>query len=161
MTHSCSSKVTQAENTMQRKYEPESIIHAAGVQVFLSCHPRPRREMPFTERKGCWQRSKMPSRAAWRAPNPRWRLLSDLGKHGRRRRRKPRKRCSVVCFSIGPTYPVIVLVSFRSLMVLPAFVLALRRFAAPQSFMFLPTKSQFASFQKASTYLGRALRQSM
>src|ERR1039458_2180345 len=68
---------------------------------------------------------------------------------------------SLVCFSIGPTYPVIVLVSFRSLMVLPAFVLALRRFAATQSFMFLATKSQFASFQKASTYLGRALRQSM
>jgi cyclophilin family peptidyl-prolyl cis-trans isomerase len=62
---------------------------------------------------------------------------------------------------IGPTYPVIVLVSFRSLMVLPAFVLALRRFAATQSFMFLATKFQFASFQKASTYLGRALRQSM
>src|ERR1039457_3999760 len=58
-------------------------------------------------------------------------------------------------------YPVIVLVSFRSLMVFPAFVLALRRFAATQSFMFLATKSQFASFQKASTYLGRALRQSM
>jgi hypothetical protein len=68
---------------------------------------------------------------------------------------------SVVYFSIDPTYPVIVLVSFRSLMVLPTFVLALRRFAATQSFMFLATKSQFASFQKASTYLGRALRQSM
>src|ERR1019366_3743397 len=60
---------------------------------------------------------------------------------------------SVVCFSIGPTYPVIVLASFRSLIILPAFVLALRRFAATQSFMFLATKSQFASFQKASTYL--------
>src|ERR1035437_1379643 len=41
---------------------------------------------------------------------------------------------SEVCFSIGPTYPVIVLVSFRSLMVLPAFVLALHRFAAASIF---------------------------
>jgi hypothetical protein len=30
-----------------------------------------------------------------------------------------------------------------------------------QAFRFLATKSQFASFQKASTYLGRAFRQSM
>jgi hypothetical protein len=44
--------------------------------------------MPFAEWKSGWQRSKMHSRAAWRAPNPAWWLSSDLGEHRRRRRRQ-------------------------------------------------------------------------
>jgi hypothetical protein len=44
--------------------------------------------MPLAEQKSSWQRPTVPSRPAWRAPNPAMRLSSDPEEHRRQRRKQ-------------------------------------------------------------------------